>query len=160
MSDEYASTGYKGSLVNDSMTDPTLKPSTKPQKIAKKPSDREGSSDFETGNYPTEGDTTASGGYGSPTNVWSDRAQRGNTKNIGPYQQTDVGLVDQSISGGPLRGKFQDAAQGKDVNARRDYKAQQYVVPQAGEHAKDAGSRGEDQLNPTFDEQNEEEKEL
>ncbi|KAG7087143.1 hypothetical protein E1B28_013123 [Marasmius oreades] len=37
--------------------------------------------DEETKNYPSEGDSTASGGYGSTQNVWSDAAQRGNNDN-------------------------------------------------------------------------------
>ncbi|KAF9264407.1 hypothetical protein L218DRAFT_998759 [Marasmius fiardii PR-910] len=38
--------------------------------------------DEETKNYPSEGDSTASGGYGSTHNVWSDTAQRGNIDSI------------------------------------------------------------------------------
>ena len=107
MSDEYANNGLKGSLVNTTAVD--------------------------TGNYPPEGDSTSSGGYGSP-NVWSDAAQRGkanyndsnpsdaitdsNTKRVSGFDADEQtvddpsGLVQQSLSGGDLRDVMQDM--GKD----------------------------------------------
>ncbi|TFK96663.1 hypothetical protein BDV98DRAFT_608079 [Pterulicium gracile] len=106
MSDEYANNGLKGSLVNTTAAD--------------------------NGNYPPEGDSTSSGGYGSP-NVWSDAAQRGradpepnqsdatnnaNTKRVSGFDadEQDVddpsGLVQQSLNGGDLRDVMQEM--GKD----------------------------------------------
>ncbi|KAK7026049.1 hypothetical protein VNI00_015776 [Paramarasmius palmivorus] len=43
--------------------------------------------DEETKNYPSEGDSTASGGYGSASNVWSDKAQRGNETYLSSVQE-------------------------------------------------------------------------
>lgn len=62
---------------------------------------------------------TAEGGYGaSPDAVWTAKAQRGaSTANTEPPAN---GLVEQSLSGGDLKGQLQDAKQGTDVNARRD----------------------------------------
>ncbi|KAI3612459.1 carbohydrate esterase family 8 protein [Moniliophthora roreri] len=43
--------------------------------------------DEETKNYSSEGDSTASGGYGSANNVWSDKAQRGNESFLSSIQE-------------------------------------------------------------------------
>ncbi|KAF9459047.1 hypothetical protein BDZ94DRAFT_1269240 [Collybia nuda] len=136
MSDEYAGPGYKGSLVNKTVN----VPSDKQRKGQNIPSRKQQNSndDFDTLNYPASDDTTSSGGYGSPTNVWSDRSQRGYMVKGGSYKE---GLIDQSLSGGDLKGEIQDAKQGRDNNTRRAYRG----VP-----AIDKG-RG-DLLNPTFDE--------
>ncbi|KZS91935.1 hypothetical protein SISNIDRAFT_456122 [Sistotremastrum niveocremeum HHB9708] len=56
MSDEYENSGKAGSLV-----DPSLQTNDA----------------SETGNYPPEGDTTSSGGYGGSGNSYSDKSQRG-----------------------------------------------------------------------------------
>ncbi|KAG6876407.1 hypothetical protein C0992_013068, partial [Termitomyces sp. T32_za158] len=51
------------------------------------------------------------GGYGSPSNVWSGRAQRGNQSGTGTYRddlQVDLGLTDQGKDGEPLRDQFND----------------------------------------------------
>ncbi|KAN0133395.1 hypothetical protein V8E53_008835 [Lactarius tabidus] len=53
MSDEYASSGYKGSLVNPSIND--IMPSRQRETYALY-------SDYATKNYPPPGDTTSSGG--------------------------------------------------------------------------------------------------
>ncbi|CAL1715919.1 unnamed protein product [Somion occarium] len=92
MSDEYASTGYKGSLVNQSVNP------------------RSDNIDFETKNYPSEHDSTSEGGYGSPTNSWSPRAQRGHP---GSSDDNSSGLLSQSV--------MQDAKQGRDESSRRQF---------------------------------------
>ncbi|KAG6817234.1 hypothetical protein H0H87_011291 [Tephrocybe sp. NHM501043] len=94
MSDEYASTGYKGSLVNSTMNEaPNEKreaASTRTNKDGNA-TRQQGKSDFETHNYPSDGDTTSEGGYGTSTNVWSGRAQRGNKTGTGTYGESVVG---------------------------------------------------------------------
>lgn len=66
---------------------------------------------------------TASGGYGSTQDVWTDKAQRGNT-NVGQEKSaTDTvnkGLVGQSLNGGDLASEFQDAKQGVDAGTRKE----------------------------------------
>ncbi|KII84322.1 hypothetical protein PLICRDRAFT_167848, partial [Plicaturopsis crispa FD-325 SS-3] len=94
MSDEYASSGYKGSLVNDSA------------KGAQ-------NTDAETGNYPPEGDSTSSGGYGSSVNTFAPETQRGKV-------DTGAGLVQQSTSGGDLESEIDDAKQGEDAGTRKE----------------------------------------
>ncbi|KAF8071526.1 hypothetical protein FPV67DRAFT_878883 [Lyophyllum atratum] len=94
MSDEYASNGYDNTLVNESIEDVMPSPPVKERgvqtcdSIKARPEAKQSSSDYDTRNYPAEGDTTSSGGYGSPTNVWSGRAQRGNTTGVGSHQQS------------------------------------------------------------------------
>lgn len=59
---------------------------------------------------------TSSGGYGSPPEEsWSDRAQRGFAGRGG------TGLINQSLSGGDLADEAEDAVQGSDKDARRDF---------------------------------------
>ncbi|KAI0090192.1 hypothetical protein BDY19DRAFT_938953 [Irpex rosettiformis] len=74
-----------------------------------------GSSDYQTANYPSNGDSTASGGYGAaPERAWSTQAQRG----------SDVStptLIDQSPTGGPISKEIHDAVQGKDASAREQF---------------------------------------
>ncbi|TFK47885.1 hypothetical protein OE88DRAFT_1665576 [Heliocybe sulcata] len=100
MSDEYASTGYKGSLVNNSEDGREKIPDA-------------------TANYPPEGDSTSSGGWGSSSNPHSAASQRGH-----PEKADNYGLVDQSIQGGPGR-QEQDAQQGVDRSSRREYEHEQ-----------------------------------
>jgi len=90
----------------------------------------------------TTNTATSSGGYGSSTNVWSQRSQRGfdNTESTNSTtpgltggaatlnasekerssdvgksdrrenaSQNETGLIDQSLSGGNLKGEMQDA---------------------------------------------------
>ncbi|KAI0259121.1 hypothetical protein BC834DRAFT_907927 [Gloeopeniophorella convolvens] len=90
MSDEYANSGFKGSLVDPSITDTLLK------------RERESfppTSDYATKNYPPPGDTTSSGG-----------------RRTGPAQ-LEGGLLQQSLNGTDLRGQLHDAAQGRDPYA-------------------------------------------
>ncbi|KAI0050492.1 hypothetical protein FA95DRAFT_1676700 [Auriscalpium vulgare] len=89
MSDEYASTGFQGSLVNKSAGTTLTEETQKRQ------------SDYATGNYPPPGDTTSSGGY---------RSAEGNN--------VQGGLLDRSPSGGQLKGQERDAQQGRDERAR------------------------------------------
>ncbi|KAI0247706.1 hypothetical protein BJV78DRAFT_1243440 [Lactifluus subvellereus] len=95
MSDEYASSGFKGSLVNPSISD------TEP------PRERESyppSSDYATKNYPPPGDTTSSGG-----------------RRTGPVPQPDDIQQPPSGNGGgadsDLRRQLHDAQQGRDTSA-------------------------------------------
>ncbi|TFK34242.1 hypothetical protein BDQ12DRAFT_727025 [Crucibulum laeve] len=72
-----------------------------------------------SGNYPLPGDSTASGGYGSTKNVWSDKAQRGNppensTHSPSSGNSNDNGLIDQTATGGPIGDELEDAKQGRD----------------------------------------------
>ncbi|EPQ50243.1 hypothetical protein GLOTRDRAFT_118401 [Gloeophyllum trabeum ATCC 11539] len=105
MSDEYASTGYKGSLVNNS-EDPREK---YPQSVERG-----------TGNYPSSSadDSTSEGGYGSARDPYSPAAQRGH-----PEKAPSFGLVNQSVPGGPTN-QAQDAQQGTDRGSRREYEGE------------------------------------
>ncbi|KAH0585623.1 hypothetical protein H2248_008847 [Termitomyces sp. 'cryptogamus'] len=111
MSDEYASTGYKGSLVNPSLNEA---PNTKQEDSNRERGDTRGRQsgrnfDYQTLNYPASGDSTAEGGYGSSMNVWSGRAQRGNRSGTGTYTDgtlVDAGLTDQGKDGEPLGDQF------------------------------------------------------
>ena len=106
MSDEYASSGFEGSLVNNSM--------------ARSPSQHEDS--YDTQNYPPPDDSTSSGGYGSRTNPFSGKAQRGredspNTRSFpssayASGNSSTSGLVGTNATGGTAHGE--DAAQGRD----------------------------------------------
>ncbi|KAK0207559.1 hypothetical protein IW262DRAFT_1419348 [Armillaria fumosa] len=95
MSDEFGRAHFKDSLVDDSAT-----------------------IDFVTKNYPPEGDTTSSGGWGGPPEgVWGSKAQRSgvDTSKAGTKKNgTKMGLVDQSVNGSNLKGQIQDANQGAD----------------------------------------------
>ncbi|KAG6918414.1 hypothetical protein DXG01_014593 [Tephrocybe rancida] len=54
---------------------------------------------------------SSEGGYGSSANVWSGRAQRGNTSGTGLYGGglgAHTGLTDQGKDGEPLRDQFDD----------------------------------------------------
>lgn len=71
---------------------------------------------------------TASGGYGSSINPYSDAAQRGQPTSSS-FQSSEEGqpqsfdsksLVSQSLSGGDLSGELQDAKQGVDEGTRRE----------------------------------------
>ncbi|KAI0781754.1 hypothetical protein C8Q75DRAFT_869956 [Abortiporus biennis] len=115
MSDEYASSGYKGFLVNQSAN-----------------VDIPDQSDYTTHNYPSEGDTTAEGGYGSPVNSWSDLSQRGRPdkttsssnslpNNSSNSSTSNHGLIDQSTNGGPIGNEINDAIQGEDEFSREEY---------------------------------------
>ncbi|TFK24845.1 hypothetical protein FA15DRAFT_640653 [Coprinopsis marcescibilis] len=68
----------------------------------------------EGGNYPAENDSTPSGGYGSATNVWSNRTQRGAKAKGDEDFHGSTGLVNQSLSGSDLSHEIQDAKQGRD----------------------------------------------
>lgn len=90
MSDEFGRAHFKDSLVDDSAT-----------------------VDFVTKNYPPEGDTTSSGGWGGPPEgVWGNKAQRSGVDTS--KADTKTGLVDQSVNGSNLKGQIQDANQGAD----------------------------------------------
>ncbi|OBZ72716.1 hypothetical protein A0H81_07353 [Grifola frondosa] len=87
---------------------------------------------YTTGNYPPPNDTCSFSdlfrGYGSPQNVWSPFAQRGNV-------QAQTGLVDQSPSGSSISDKIQDPKQGQE-SARRDFVQQPGVgLDPYGRHA-------------------------
>ncbi|KZV63605.1 hypothetical protein PENSPDRAFT_616398 [Peniophora sp. CONT] len=85
MSDEYANTGFKGSLADNTAGD------TVPRNT-----NTLSNSDFDTQNYPPKDDTTSSGGYRS-----------------GPAEE-QPSLIDQSPSGGPIGSELGDARQGRD----------------------------------------------
>jgi hypothetical protein len=92
MSDEYASSGLQGSLVNPSISD-TLPP---PERESYLPS-----SDYATKNYPPPGDTTSSGG-----------------RRTGPVPQPESGQPPGGGGGADLRRQQQrDAPQGRDPSA-------------------------------------------
>ncbi|TFY60584.1 hypothetical protein EVG20_g7367 [Dentipellis fragilis] len=93
MSDEYASTGFKGSLADDSID-------TMIDDHGQRNTQNAPDSDYATNNYPPPGDTTSSGG--------SRQRPAG----------ADSGLLDQSPSGGSLGKHVEDAKQGRDECAR------------------------------------------
>ncbi|KAL0945214.1 hypothetical protein HGRIS_000726 [Hohenbuehelia grisea] len=105
MSDEYRNNGLQGSLVDPSHA--KVGEDQYKNEISKSQTSQQDM----PGNYPSDSDSTSSGGYGSARNVWSDRAQRGNN---------DGGLIDQSLSGSSLKSELQDAKQGIDADTRRD----------------------------------------
>ncbi|THV02284.1 hypothetical protein K435DRAFT_836506 [Dendrothele bispora CBS 962.96] len=87
--------------------------------------------DEATKNYPVEGDTTSSGGYSATSNIWSDKAQRGNISSA--LERSDPNsnfasrsdgsqknLIDQSLSGADLSGQLKDAKQGVDEGTRKE----------------------------------------
>ncbi|PBK62263.1 hypothetical protein ARMSODRAFT_609489 [Armillaria solidipes] len=98
MSDEFGRAHFKDSLVDDSAT-----------------------IDCATKNYPPEGDTTSSGGWGGPPEgVWGNKAQRSgiDTSNADAKKSgRKTGLVDQSVNGSDLKSQIQDAKQGADRSA-------------------------------------------
>ncbi|KAI6108917.1 hypothetical protein EDD16DRAFT_57435 [Pisolithus croceorrhizus] len=100
MSDEYINDGMHGSRAVDTSRDAT------------------------TGNYPPQGDTTSSGGYGAP-NTFSPSAQRGVDVFANADHSADTQLgptaIQQSTTGTDLRGELQDAQQGVDRDARAAY---------------------------------------
>ncbi|KAG6810551.1 hypothetical protein H0H92_012627 [Tricholoma furcatifolium] len=118
MSDEYAQSGYKGSLVNPTVDEaPTKKQQASAGGRQLQPSSAaqiaQSQSDYQTHNYPSPGDTTAEGGYSSSSNVWSGRAQRGNKTGTGTYQSDsdqvrNAGLTDIGKDGEPLRDQYDD----------------------------------------------------
>ncbi|GLB44755.1 hypothetical protein LshimejAT787_1800920 [Lyophyllum shimeji] len=87
MSDEYASSGYEGTLANPTVRDITPDPPFQERGVqAGKPARQtDQDRDYTTQNYPAERDTTSQGGYGASANVWSDRAQRGNATGVGSH---------------------------------------------------------------------------
>ncbi|KAH9955902.1 hypothetical protein BC827DRAFT_1234565 [Russula dissimulans] len=94
MSDEYASSGFQGSIVNPSISDilPPRERETYPP-----------SSDYATKNYPPPGDTTSSGG-----------------RRTAPAPQADGDHQSTSAYGGGganLSGQTRDAQQGRDASA-------------------------------------------
>ncbi|KAK0470430.1 uncharacterized protein EV420DRAFT_1634851 [Desarmillaria tabescens] len=95
MSDEFGRAHFKDSLVDDSAT-----------------------FDFATTNYPPEGDTTSSGGWGGPPeDVWGNKAQRSGVdtgKTDAKKSDRKTGLVDQSMNDSNLKGQIRDAKQGAD----------------------------------------------
>ncbi|EKM57839.1 uncharacterized protein PHACADRAFT_251712 [Phanerochaete carnosa HHB-10118-sp] len=89
---------------------------------------------YETSNYPPSNDSefvrylsddgpranehgtaTSSGGYGSSQNPFADTKQRGRP------EDSSGGLIDQSVSGGPIGDEIQDAKQGKDASTREEF---------------------------------------
>jgi hypothetical protein len=132
MSDEYASSGFKGSLVNEcpppssslharahlllptqlppvgAPTKPTRQATTPPRATVRPASPHRAS----PSHAPRAG--TSSGGYGAGQSSWSTDAQRGRTD--AERASAAGGLVDQSTSGGGLAGSLQDAQQGRDTS--------------------------------------------
>lgn len=106
---------------------------------------------YETSNYPPSNDcefvryvshdrprakhgaATSSGGYGSSQNPYSDTKQRGRP------EDSSGGLIDQSVTGGPIGEQIQDAKQGKDASTREEF---------AREAKRDFGVEGSKGLNP------------
>ncbi|KAI0761573.1 hypothetical protein BD413DRAFT_616949 [Trametes elegans] len=81
--------------------------------------------DYRTKNYPPPDDTTSEGGYGAP-NVFSPQSQRRADPAQSPHsaqssQGPSMGLIDQSLDGGPLGRELQDAKQGADPRTREQY---------------------------------------
>lgn len=76
---------------------------------------------------------TSSGGYGSSQNPYSDTKQRGRA------DDNSGGLIDQSVTGGPIGEEIQDAKQGKDAFTREEF---------AREAKRDFGAEGSQGLNP------------
>ncbi|KXN81024.1 hypothetical protein AN958_06330 [Leucoagaricus sp. SymC.cos] len=95
MSDEYASFGYRGTLANKTIGDQI-------------PTQRKGrdfkfkQTEDEVQNYPDEGDTTSSGGFGSSTNIYSPRAQRGylDPTRAGKFRTPDMSRTQTPVEGG------------------------------------------------------------
>ncbi|KAG5651417.1 hypothetical protein H0H81_008725 [Sphagnurus paluster] len=97
--------------------------------------------DYLTRNYPAEGDTTSSGGYGSPTNVWSDRAQRGNVFGVGSYDRpaaTDINAARAPFQPLPVRDQYDDSLlrQGKDTDIGDSSSADPVNIVAGGESFK------------------------
>ncbi|KAM5544915.1 hypothetical protein V8D89_001813 [Ganoderma adspersum] len=90
--------------------------------------------DYETRNYPPEGDTTSEGGSGAanvnafskspPTQRRADKevqAQQTKPTPSNPNPGPGPSLIDQSPDGGPLASELQDAQQGSDPRAREAF---------------------------------------
>ncbi|KAI5981931.1 hypothetical protein EDD15DRAFT_2378867 [Pisolithus albus] len=94
------------------------------------------SRDATTGNYPPQGDTTSSGGYGAP-NTFSPRAQRGVDVFADADRSADAQpsstAIQQSTTGTDLRGELQDAQQGVDRDARAAFQQSSGGRPYQGE---------------------------
>lgn len=94
------------------------------------------SRDATTGNYPPQGDTTSSGGYGAP-NTFSPRAQRGVDVFADADRSSDTQpsstAIQQSTTGTDLRGQLQDAQQGVDRDARAAFQESSGGRPYRGE---------------------------
>ncbi|GJE85596.1 hypothetical protein PsYK624_016750 [Phanerochaete sordida] len=88
---------------------------------------------YETSNYPPSNDSTSSGGYGSSQNPYSDSKQRGRA------EDSSGGLIDQSVTGGPIGEEIEDAKQGKDASTREEF---------AREAKRDFGVESSQGLNP------------
>jgi hypothetical protein len=131
MSDEYASSGFKGSLVNECPPPPSsllarahllptqlppagapttpTRQATTPPRVTVRPS---ASHHASSSHAPRAG--TSSGGYGAGQSSWSTDAQRGRTD--AERASAAGGLIDQSTSGGGLSGALQDTQQGRDTS--------------------------------------------
>ncbi|THU87324.1 hypothetical protein K435DRAFT_782510 [Dendrothele bispora CBS 962.96] len=114
MSDEY---GRSHAFNRDNLVDESL--NTNPNLTL----------DERTKNYPSEGDTTSSGGYSATSNIWTDKAQRGNisfalerdpNSNFASRNGSQTNLIDQSLSGADLSGQLRDAKQGVDKGTRKE----------------------------------------
>ncbi|KAK7438215.1 hypothetical protein VKT23_018146 [Stygiomarasmius scandens] len=113
MSDEYGRAGFN----KDNLTDDSLKTNSNL------------TLDERTQNYPSEGDTTSSGGYSGTSNIWTDKAQRGNisialerdpNSQFASRNGSQTNLIDQSLNGADLSGQLKDAKQGADRGTRSE----------------------------------------
>ncbi|KAI6037700.1 hypothetical protein EDC04DRAFT_2897293 [Pisolithus marmoratus] len=119
MSDEYTNDGMRDSRVLDTSRDVT------------------------TGNYPPQGDTTSSGGYGA-TNTFSPRVQRGiDTFAHADHSAGGATAVQQSTTGTDLRGQVQDAQQGVDRDAREAFQECSGGQSQGGNDGESLDNRDE-----------------
>ncbi|VDB92055.1 unnamed protein product [Peniophora sp. CBMAI 1063] len=110
MSDEYANSGFKGSLADNTAGD-----------SIPRNNDKLSNSDFDTQNYPPKDDTTSSGGYRS-----------------GPPEEQPT-LIDQSPSGGPIGNELGDARQGRDSGAARAQLREGELNPYGGDSLESRG---------------------
>ncbi|KAF7976788.1 hypothetical protein HWV62_5632 [Athelia sp. TMB] len=126
MSDEYVNSGFQGSLVDNCATHspfvvhdgfPTRNLLVSAQDINDLPREAR---DAATGNYPADGDSTSSGGYGSTTDTFSGARSSGLGKSL-PFMP-EAGLMGSSVNGNQTQAR--DAAQGVDSDTRRDVAGQ------------------------------------
>ncbi|EIM90639.1 uncharacterized protein STEHIDRAFT_165196 [Stereum hirsutum FP-91666 SS1] len=151
MSDEYASSGFKGSLANESAGDYVPRPTDSGMNNTSAgggegtgrdyTSSNHGgggggqNDDYKTGNYPPEGDSTSSGGYGSTINSFASKPSsnaptstftpNSSNSNTNTNTNSDSNLITQSTNGTSLTNELDDAKQGVDGRSRDTYAHEQ-----------------------------------
>lgn len=191
MSDEYASSGFKGSLANESAGDYVPRPTdsgmnntsagggegTGRDYTSNHHDTTNQDSDYKTGNYPPEGDSTSSGGYDSTINSFASKPphSRGGPSSTFSSSHTsssnasnsnsssnpsnsssglDANLITQSTNGTSLVNELDDAKQGVDGRSRDSYAHEQHThTGSGGVNARSRGqgatvTAGEGELNP------------